>query len=429
MGSRTLTLDALARIEGECGLVIRLRDDKVVEAKLNVFEPPRLFEAFLRGRHFTEVPDMVARICGICPVAHQITACEAIENAFGTVMPGPLRDLRRLIYYGEWIESHVLHIAFLHAPDFLGYDNAMGMAAADPQIVKNALRLKQIGNELVRVIGGREVHPINIRVGGFHRLPRREELSALTSELSWGVDAAAQMIRWTGALELPEFERDYEFVAVSQSNEYAITDGRILSSKGLNIDVSQYEKRFVEEQVPHSNSLHSLIDGIDAYVCGPLARFHLNQRLLTNRSRTEAAAAGLIGNVRNPFASIVIRAVETLHALEEAQRLIEAYQPPERSSVNVLERAGTGYACTEAPRGLLYHRYAVGADGLIQQARIVPPTAQNLRSMEQDLRLYAESNAALSRPELTKRCEQLIRCYDPCISCSAHSLRVTFSHD
>jgi sulfhydrogenase subunit alpha len=419
---RTIKVEALARIEGEGGLLVRVRNDKVVETKLKIFEPPRLFEAFLRGRHYSEVPDLVARICGICPVAHQLTACQALENAFGVTVTGGLRDLRRLIYCGEWIESHVLHVAFLHAPDFFGFEDVLRMAHTHPEVVARALRLKKLGNEMVRIIGGREVHPVNIRVGGFYKLPTKSQLATLTEELLWACDAAAENIRWTATLDFPAFDRDYDSVALTHPAEYAITEGRVISRSGVNISAQDYERRFVEEQVPHSHALHSLLDGQTTYLTGPLARFQTNHASLSTRCRQEAAAAGLTPDCRNPFRSIVVRAVETLFALEEALRIVQNYELPDRPALEVTPRAASGRDCTEAPRGLLYHHYRLSDHGLVLDARIVPPTAQNLRVMEADLRQYVEQNLSLSRDLLTRRCEQVIRNYDPCVSCATHNL-------
>ena len=424
MSNRIIKVDALARVEGEGGLYVRVRDDRVVEIKLNIFEPPRLFEAFLRGRHYSEVPDLVARICGICPVAHQLTACQAIESAFGTVIAPGIRDLRRLLYCGEWIASHVLHVAFLHAPDYLGYEDALRMSADHREVFESALRLKKIGNELVRIIGGREVHPVNVRVGGFYKLPSRTDLQAIGDDLIWAREAAAALLRWTATLDMPDFERDYELVALVDSDAYAITEGRIQSSGGVNIGAQDYERRFPELQVPHSSALHSMLDGCTTYLCGPLARWNHNHRRLTQRCRDEAARAGLSVGVRNPFAGIKVRMVETLYAVEEALRLIEQYKPAEQACASVVPRMGTGCSCTEAPRGLLFHRYTISERQLVQDARIVPPTAQNLRIMEEDLRSYVESHLSLPQDQLVRRCEQVIRNYDPCLSCSAHCMNV-----
>ncbi|MEO8585624.1 MAG: Ni/Fe hydrogenase subunit alpha [Acidobacteriota bacterium] len=423
--TRTVRVDALARVEGEGGVLVRVKGDKVVEVKLRIYEPPRFFEAFLRGRHFTEAPDITARICGICPVAYQMSSIHAMENACGVTVTGPIRDLRRLLYCGEWIESHVLHVAMLHAPDFLGYESAIHMAKDHPTVVTNSLQLKKLGNEIVTVAGGREIHPVNVRVGGFHKAPSKKELEPLVEKLKAGRDIAVSILRLVAGFPFPDFTPDYELVALRHPSEYPFNEGRLVSSRGLDIAVSDYESRFAEEHVEHSNALHSSLKERGAYFVGPLARYGLNFDRLPPAVQQLAKEAGLPPVCKNPFQSIVVRAVETVYAIDEALRILAAYEPPERPWVDVSPRDGVGMACTEAPRGILYHRYRIGADGLIQEAKIVPPTSQNLRTIEDDLRLFVEKNLALPQDQLTWRCEQAVRNYDPCISCATHFLNLT----
>ncbi len=424
MKRRTINVDYLARVEGEGALNVRVVNGSVVDVKLKIFEPPRLFEGFLRGRDYAEAPDITARICGICPVAYQMSSVHAIESAFGVTVNGPLRDLRRLLYCGEWIESHALHVYFLHAPDFLGYEDAIRMAADHGEVVKNALRLKKIGNDLMALLGGREIHPINVKVGGFYKVPSRQELDRMIAPLEWARTCAEETVRWTASLPIPDFEQNYEFVALRHPTEYPLNEGRIVSSAGVDISASEYENVFLEDHVRHSNALVSGIKGRGAYFVGPLARYNLNREKLTPSALKAADAAGLGEKCFNPFKGIIVRAVELLFACEEALRLIEGYRVPDAPSVPVKPRAGTGMGCTEAPRGILYHRYKLGHDGKILEAKIVPPTAQNQRSMEQDLREYASGHIDLSDEELTRQCEQAVRNYDPCISCATHFLKV-----
>ncbi len=424
MSRRTIQVEYLARVEGEGALHVDIHDRKVENVRLEIFEPPRFFEAFLRERHFTETPDIVARICGICPVAYQMSAVQALENALGVTINKSLRDMRRLLYCGEWIESHVLHIYMLHAPDFLGYDSAIDMAKDHREAVERGLQMKKAGNELLRVLGGREIHPINVRVGGFYKAPARRELGALADSLKWGRDAAVDTVRWAAGLDFPDFERDYEFVALRHKDEYPMNEGRIVSSAGLDIAVADYEAHFEERQVAHSTALHSVIKGRGSYFTGPMARFNLNFARLAPLARELAQEAGLAAPCRNPFRSIVVRAVEVLHAFDEALRLIEAYEPPQTPAVEVTSGAGIGHGCTEAPRGILFHRYRLEETGLIAEAKIVPPTSQNQAMIEQDLKALVEHNIDLPDEQLRHRCEQSIRNYDPCISCATHFLRL-----
>jgi sulfhydrogenase subunit alpha len=423
MVRRTIKVDALARVEGGA-LHVTVRDGKVQKAELRIYEPPRFFEAFLRGRAYTEAPDLTARICGICPVAYQMSAVHAMEDALGLSVPKPLRDLRRLIYCGEWIESHTLHIYMLHAPDFLGFEGAIDMARALPGVVERGLQLKKTGNELMSLLGGREIHPINVRVGGFYKVPRRRDLLAIVEHVERARDAALETVRWVAGFEFPDCERDYEFVALCPADEYPFNEGRIVSTKGLAIEAHNYDDHFEEEQVARSTALHSRIRGRGAYLVGPLARYALNFEKLSTLARSAAGEAGLGSVCNNPYRSIIVRSIEVLYACDEALRLINGYEEPDKPAVAVSPRAGTGYACTEAPRGMLYHRYELDADGTIVDARIVPPTSQNQASIEVDLATCITGWLDLPDEALRHRCEQTVRNYDPCISCATHFLRI-----
>ena len=424
MTSKRIKVDYLARVEGEGSLDLHVEDGRVAAARLGIFEPPRFFEALLRGRGFAETPDIVSRICGICPIAYQMSAVHALENAFGVRVDGPLRALRRLIYCGEWIESHALHVVMLHAPDFLGYPDAIRMAAEHGERVRQGLALKKAGNAVVRLLGGREIHPINVRVGGFYRVPTRAELAPLAEELDRARESAVELVRWVAGFPFPHMERDYEFVALRHPHEYPFNEGRLVSSRDIDIDVADYETEFEERQVSHSTALHSLLKRRGAYLVGPLARYALNFDRLPPHIRQLAGEAGLGPVCRNPFQSILVRALEILYACEEALAIIAAYRPPPVAALPVAPRAGVGFGCTEAPRGSLWHRYEVAADGSITGARIVPPTAQNQPSIEADLEAIA--TPLLDQPEdfIRERCELGIRNYDPCISCSTHFLRL-----
>jgi sulfhydrogenase subunit alpha len=417
-----LRVPALTRVEGEGGLEIVVSHGQVTEARLDIYEPPRFFEALLRGRQYTEPPDITARICGICPVAYQMSACAAIEDACGVAVPDDIRALRRLLYCGEWIESHALHVYLLHAPDFLGYESGIHLARDHPEVVARGLRLKKAGNHLMEAVGGRSVHPVNVRVGGFYRAPAAGDLRALLPELEQARQDAAETVAWVGTFTFPDFRRDYEFVSLRDSGGYPITEGRIVSAGGLDIPPAGYDQHFTEFQVPHSTALHSVLDGT-TYLTGPMARYSLNSGCLPAGVAAAARAAGLDATCDNPFRSIVVRAVELLYACDEALRLIRGYQPPDPPAVEVVPGADcTGYGCTEAPRGLLYHRYAIAADGTVTDAKIVPPTSQNQRAIEADLRAFAAARIGLPPEQLTAACERAVRSYDPCISCAAHFL-------
>ncbi|HEY8595948.1 MAG TPA: Ni/Fe hydrogenase subunit alpha [Devosiaceae bacterium] len=423
-GKKTIKVDLLARVEGEGAFKVVVRNNKVERAELRIFEPPRFFEAMLRGRAYSEAPDITARICGICPVAYQMSSVHAMENVFGVKVEGQLRALRRLLYCGEWIESHVLHLAMLHAPDFLGYAGGIEMAKDHPAEVQLALDLKKAGNEIMTFVGGREIHPINVRVGGFYKVPRKRDLAPLCERLVVARDKAGALVEWVSKFDFPDHERDYVFVALRHPDEYPFNEGNIISNTGLDIPPSDYARHFAESHVPYSNALQAhMLDG-RSYLCGPLARYNLNFEQLSERARDAAKTAGLGREIRNPYRSIVVRAVETLYAFDEAVRIIDAYEEPEAPHVDYEVKAGIGFGATEAPRGLLYHRYRLEADGTIAEANIVPPTSQNQASMEEDLMSFVGDMLDLPEIELQHRCEQTIRNYDPCISCATHFLKL-----
>jgi len=428
--TRTITVETLTRVEGEGALDIRLRDGAVDDVRLRIFEPPRFFEAFLRGRPLEETPDITARICGICPVAYQVSAVHALEQALGIVVTPEIRTLRTLLYCGEWIESHGLHMHLLHAPDFLGCDSGLTLAQRDPAAVNRGLRLKQLGNELLEVLGGRAIHPINVAVGGFYRAPRREALQKLIPDFEWGLTAAEEATRWAAGFDFPEFEVDYEFVALRHPHEYPMNSGRVVSSRGLDIDVAAYEREFAELHVPHSTSLHSLRTATGTpYFLGPLARVNLNREQLSPAARRLADEVGFEAPCRNPFRSIIARGIELAHAYETALDILRSYVPPTTARVRYEPRAGSGCAATEAPRGLIYHRYEVDAAGKIVAAKIVPPTSQNQPQIEADLRAFLPQVLEGDDAYVAAECEKLIRNYDPCISCSTHFLKVTIEGD
>lgn len=422
---RSLRVAALARVEGEGAMRVRVERGVVTEVGLDIYEPPRFFEALLRGRAYTEPPDITARICGICPVAYQMSACRAIEDACGVTVDGALADLRRLLYCGEWIESHALHIYLLHAPDFLGYPGVVEMAADHKAVVERGLALKKAGNAILALLGGRAIHPVNVRIGGFYRVPARAELATLIDPLRRARDDALATLEWVAGFEFPDFEHDHELLALVEPGRYAIDSGVPTTDRGLTFPVGEFPEYVIEEQVPHSSALHAHLAGRGRYLCGPTARYTLNHEWLSPLAKEAAAAAGLDADCRNPFRSILVRAVETVYAADEALRLIDGYEPPDRPAVQVPAREAVGCGATEAPRGVLFHRYELAADGTITTARIVPPTSQNQASIEHNLGRFVATRLDLDDHTLTHACEQAIRNYDPCISCATHFLDLT----
>ncbi|MEU0560332.1 nickel-dependent hydrogenase large subunit [Dactylosporangium sp. NPDC006015] len=423
---RSLRVGALARVEGEGAMHVRVDGATVTDVQLRIYEPPRFFEAFLRGRGHLEPPDITARICGICPVAYQMSACLAIEDACGVRVSEPVAELRRLLYCGEWVASHALHVYLLHAPDFLGYPGVVEMARGHRDAVERGLALKKAGNAILELVGGRAIHPINVRVGGFYHAPSPDELRALARDtLRPALDHAFATVDWVAGFPFPDFTIDHELLALTDPDRYPIDRGEPRTSAGRSFRVRDFEHHIVETQAAHSTALHAALAGAGKYLTGPLARYTLNHAALSPPARRAATAAGLGERCDNPFRSIVVRAVEMVYALDEALRIIEAYEPPAPPHLAVPPHAGIGYGATEAPRGTLFHRYELDAAGTIVSARIVPPTAQNQPSIEDDLRRYVQDRLDLDDERLTSECEQAIRNYDPCISCATHFLDLT----
>jgi coenzyme F420-reducing hydrogenase alpha subunit len=422
--NRSFEVKALSRVEGEGALHVKLNGDQVEHVELNIYEPPRFYESFLRGRAIHEVPDITARICGICPVAYQMSSCHALEKALGLNLTPEIRTLRRLLYCAEWIESHALHIYLLHAPDFLGYESGISMAADHREVVEKGLRMKKIGNTLLEILGGRAIHPINVTVGGFYRAPSREALKRILPDLEWGIQASIETLELVSKFEFPDLELDYECVSLKHPDEYPMNEGRVVSTSGLDIQVEEYEQHFEERHMPQSTALHSvMLPEQKSYLVGPLARINLCFEQLSPAAKRAAQACGIAWPSRNNFQSIAARAIEMIDAFEEAVAIVKDYNAePAESRVHFQPKPGSGCHATEAPRGLIYHRYRIGDDGLVAEAKIVPPTSQNQGQIENDLRAYVPRIAGFDDAVATQKCEHMIRNYDPCISCSTHFL-------
>jgi coenzyme F420-reducing hydrogenase alpha subunit len=422
--NQDIHIPALARVEGEGALTIRLKDGAIDDINLNIYEPPRFFEGFLHGRYFQDVPDITARICGICPVAYQMSSVQALEAALQVTITPEVRLLRQLLYCAEYIESHALHIYLLQAPDLVNHESALSLAAEAPDLVKQGLHLKKVGNDLLKIIGGRSVHPVNTCVGGFYRWPSEGVIHGLIPELEWARQASIDTVKWAATLPYPDFEQDYEFVALNRIEEYAIYDGDILSSNGKRISPLEFEKFYIETHVERSNALHSHTANDHTYFVGPLARLNLNFKKLRTMAKEVAREIGLKVPLRNPYKGLLARAIELVHTCDLAIELANSYHPHGPSHVEIAIQPGEGCGVSEAPRGLLYHRYVVDEQGLIRYARITPPTAQNFAQMESDLWALAPTAIKQPQEEASLTFEHLLRSYDPCISCATHFLKL-----
>jgi sulfhydrogenase subunit alpha len=425
---RTIEVGALARVEGEGALHVVVEGERVLDLRLEIYEPPRFFEAFARGRRAEELPDLMARICGICPVAYQMSAVHALEAAWEVPIHPAVRALRRLYYAGEWMESHLLHMTFLAAPDFLGLDDGMAVARLHRGEVERALRLRKLGNQILILLGGRSVNPVGVRIGGFHRVPASAELRALGEELRRARGEAEELLRWFASLPVPSRPQEIELVALRHPAEYPMNEGRLVSTGGLDLSASEFDLTFEEHQVPHSTALHARVRGSGRpYLVGPLARLTLNADRLSPAvsAAYEALASRLVRP--DPAASVFARGIEVLQAIDDAIAVCDAYDPPPPEALEpaATPRAGVGHAATEAPRGILYVAVETDAQGDVRRLRIVPPTAQNQAQIEADLRALAPRALALPPDEARRICEAAIRDYDPCISCATHFLTLT----
>ncbi len=419
-----IRVDYLTRVEGEGTLYLKLSDGRVERVEVGIPEPTRFFEALLRGRKYYEAPDITSRICGICPLAYIMSACRAMEKLLGIKVANEIRLLRRIAYLGEWISSHTLHVVLMHAPDFLGFNSAFDMMEKYSHIVKAGLRVKWWGDKVIEVIGGRAVHPISFRVGGFYKIIKKEELNKLLSNVEIIKKHAKLLLEWVLKLPIPDFKRDLEFVSLRNGKEYPVLEGRVVSNKGLDIDESEFEKYIQVEQTPYSNSLRYRIKGRGSYIVGPIARFNNNYDLLKNEVKEVIEVHGMGKRLTNSFQSIIARAAEVYHAVLEIEELIHEYKEPGQPYVEGELREGEASAITEAPRGMLYHRYKVKENGTISDANIIPPTSQNLAAIEDDLKVIGVELSRLSFEEAKRKAEQVIRNYDPCISCSVHAIKV-----
>jgi len=419
-----INVPVLTRVEGEGALELEINNGVIEKLQLKIFEPPRLFEKFIEGYQYDQVIDMVARICGICPVAYQITAAQAFEDLFKTETSPWVKRMRRVMYCGEWIQSHALHIHLLAAPDFFGFDSAIAMAQDFPNEVNRGLKLQGIGNDLISLFGGRSVHPVGIKAGGFYKAPSKTDISLMHDRLTQALIDAEAIIHWVAQIDIPDDNQDFISIALHHPDEYAIGKGTLISSKGHNINIKDFEQHIKENQAPHSTALHAMLDG-QAYLTGPLARMNLNHQLLPEKIQKLMAELNIQFPSKNMFHSMIARAIELYFVIDESIHLLENYDTPELSDTTIDSKSGIAIGCTEAPRGILWHRYEVDSKGLIQHAKIVPPTSQNQTRMEIDIQQSLENMGLENNDvDLKLRAEKVIRNYDPCISCATHFLKL-----
>jgi sulfhydrogenase subunit alpha len=420
MTEKTIKVDYIARVEGQGAINIYINKDKKIEnLQFKIFEPPRFFESFLIGRKYDEVMELASRICGICPVAHQITALRAIENAMGIEPSDQTKDIRKLAAISAHIQSNVLSMYFLSLPDLMGYESTIAMAKDHMDIVKRALELKKLGNDITDIIGGRSVHPVTMLVDGFSSLPDKNKLQTIKKRLVNAKKESYKTVDLFANIRIPDFVRKCEHVAISDPKYYAINEGRLKSSEGLDIDEMNYREHIYEKQKPYSTALHSFLKNRDSFMVGPLPRVNLNFDQLSSDAKNAAKSSGVKFPNYNPFVSHLARAIELVHDIDESIEIIDRLKPKEEKR-SITCKSGFGAAITEAPRGSLYHSYTLDNNGIVKKADIVPPTSHNAYNIEKDMNEFVQTIINESIEDITLKCEMLVRAYDPCISCSVH---------
>jgi coenzyme F420-reducing hydrogenase alpha subunit len=420
-------LHYLTRVEGHGNILVDVKQGKVERCELTIVEAPRFFEAMLVGRPYGQASHLASRICGICSVAHSTASLRAVETALGVEISPQAQLLRRLAFYGEMLDSHILHAYLLVAPDFFDEPSAIALAGKKPEVVVRALRMKRLAGDLCTVLAGRHTHPVALAVGGMRHLPTAAELSDLQRRLMEARADVEATLELYGGLPFPEFSRETEYLALRPSEGYGFIDGDIVSSDGGSWPLARYPEVVREYLVEHSTAKHARHDR-PSYMVGALARFRVNHDRLHPRARAAAEALGLTPECANPYRITAAQVVEIVHCVEEAIDVIQSLldqglrQEPLGRPTRL---SGEGVGAVEAPRGALYHHYLVD-DGLIRRANCIIPTNQNLANIEADLRAVVPQILPLGPAAVTQRLEMLVRAYDPCISCATHMLKVEF---
>lgn len=418
----------VTRVEGHGNIVVDARNGELKECRFEVVEAPRFFEAFVRGRPYHELSHITSRICGICAVGHATTSLCATERALGVEPSEQTVLLRKLNLHGEIIDSHVLHVYYLVAPDFFGVGSVIPLVESHREVVERALRIKKLSGDLCAMVGGRHTHPVAMAVGGFTHLPTEAELREMRARL---VDARADMdetVALFSTLPWPEFERETEYISLHKDDEYAFIGGTIVTSDGFSYPIEDYRKVTNEKCVPHSTAKWTHHHR-ESYMVGALARLNNNFDQLHPRAREAAAKLGLEPIVTNPFLNTAAQVVEMVHCVEDsiqiiAELLTRGIQPEEPPAVDV--KTGEGVGSCEVPRGILFHNYVIGEDGRCTEANCVIPTNQNMANLNADMRVLVPQIIDRPQEEIRLTLEMLVRAYDPCISCSAHFLTVEF---
>ena len=419
----------LTRVEGHGNIVVDVRDGQLERCDLEIVETPRFFEAMLRGRPYQQSSHITSRICGICAVGHATASLRATEHALGVELSEQTVLLRKLAFHGEMLDSHILHAYMLIAPDFLGVGSVIPLATTQPDVVKRALRMKQLSGDLCRIIVGRHTHPVAMTVGGFTHFPSRSELEQLRERFQAVVADVDATVELFGTLPWPSFERETEFIALVQPDEYGFIDGMIASSDGGVLPVDDYRQVTNERLNPHSSAKHCAFHR-DSYMVGALARYNLKHEQLHPRAKAAAEHLGLSAPCYRPYMNSAAQVVEIVHCVDDAIMLLDTllargiqYEDP---APVTLKPGARGVGSCDVPRGILFHEYQIGESGLIEEANCIIPTGQNLANIELDMRALVPTLLAEPQEQIAHKLEMLVRAYDPCISCSTHLLNVEF---
>ncbi|MEE8324928.1 MAG: Ni/Fe hydrogenase subunit alpha [Candidatus Humimicrobiaceae bacterium] len=417
----------MSRVEGHGDLVLNVKDKKVEKLIFRIPESPRFFEAILEGKNWDKPSHITSRICGICSVAHTYASIKATESAMGVIPNSMILKLRKLIMHHEIVQSNVLHVYFLAAPDFLGVGSVIPLVETHPAVVDIALRAKKVANDMVRMIGGRAVHPIRTVVGGFTKLPSEEEMLQMKEMLIGLYPDLEASLGVLKTLDLPAFERETEYVALSNTEDYAHYDGNIKSTDGWEIDPMDYQDKIKEKVVQHSTAKHCWANR-DSFMVGALSRFNINYSQLSDNAKRFAGEFGMKAPCYNTYMNNIAQFIEIVHSVDDSIRLIdellEEGMDEDKAMVEVKPKAGRGVGTVEAPRGLLIHDYTYDDDGKIVKSNLIIPTGMNYGNIERDMNAIVPDIIEKSEDEIRLACEMMIRAYDPCISCSTHFLNV-----
>ncbi len=417
---KTVKIKHITRIEGHATFWGALKSGNMAEARYQTLEGARLMEGVLIGRNYMDGPLVTSRICGVCPVVHNLTAIKAIEDAMKVKVQQPTVVLRKLMMLGQMLTSHGVHAYFMSIPDFYGKDSALDLLDIAPEYSAHALTIRKFGNLITEIIGGRALHPVNSQVGGFLKMPDKRRLHELYEQSQEALQGAVELAHFISHLKFNKFNRTTEYISLINPKEYAFYDGRIGSTQGLDMTPKQFMKKVVEIHSDDDYVKRTEYQG-KAYFVGALSRINNNHQQLNPIARQAYKHINIKLPITNSFYNVYCQGIEMIHFVEEAQKLLQQYfktkhiKPMEKYKV----RAGKGVGAIEAPRGILLHYYETDKNGVLKNVNIITPTAQFINNLEDDLRQYMGSMKTMSTAN-QRKLAMMIRAYDPCMTCATH---------